>query len=158
MPQLDVLDGQERGVVGGGDSALDWSLASVERARGTTLVHRRQQFRAHAHSVKLLQDRPCVTVPEVQVTAVSGDERLESMEVTVQGEDQSRTLPCTLLVAPLGFTMRLGPIAEWALELRDRSILVDSSMRTNLSTCRSTAASAAAATSSRPSRSAPRPS
>jgi thioredoxin reductase len=132
VPQLDVLDGQDVVVVGGGDSALDWALASVERARSTTLVHRRQQFRAHAHSVKLLQDSECVTVLDAQVTAASGDERLEAVEVTAKGEEAPRQLPCTLLVAALGFTMQLGPIAQWGLELRARSILVDSAMRTNL--------------------------
>lgn len=132
VPQLDALDGQDVVIMGGGDSALDWALASVERARTTTLVHRRQQFRAHAHSVQLLQDSDCVTVLDAQVTAASGGDRLEAVEVTVKGEDAARTLPCTLLVAALGFTMQLGPLATWGLELRDRSILVDSSMRTNL--------------------------
>lgn len=132
VPQLDVLDGQDVVVVGGGDSALDWALASVERARSTTLVHRRQKFRAHAHSVKLLQDSECVTLLDAQVTAATGGERLESVEVTVKDEPSPRVLPCTVLVAALGFTMHLGPIAEWGLELRDRSILVDAAMRTNL--------------------------
>lgn len=132
VPQLDVLDGQDVVIVGGGDSAVDWALASVERAHSTTLVHRRQQFRAHAHSVKLLQDSSCVTVLDAQVTAASGEQRLQAVEVTVKGEEVPRSLPCTLLVAALGFTMQLGPIAQWGLELRDRSILVDSAMRTNL--------------------------
>ena len=132
VPQLDVLDGQDVVIVGGGDSALDWALASVERARSTTLVHRRQQFRAHAHSVKLLQDSNCETVLDAQVSAASGDGRIEEVQVAVRGEEAPRTLPCTLLVAALGFTMQLGPIAQWGLELRDRSILVDSAMHTNL--------------------------
>ena len=132
VPQLDALDGQDVVVVGGGDSALDWALASVERARSTTLVHRRQQFRAHAHSVKLLQDSNCTSVFDAQVTAASGYDALQSVEVSVKGEDSPRVLPCSLLVAALGFTMKLGPIADWGLELEDRAILVDTAMRTNL--------------------------
>lgn len=132
VPRLEVLDDQDVVIVGGGDSALDWALASVERARSTTLVHRRQQFRAHAHSVRLLEASSCTTVLDAQVTAASGDSSLEAVEVTVKGEFGSQELPCTVLVAALGFTMQLGPIKDWGLVLQDRSILVDTAARTNL--------------------------
>jgi thioredoxin reductase (NADPH) len=132
VPRLDVLDGQDVVIVGGGDSALDWALASVERARSTTLVHRRQQFRAHAHSVDLLAASPCRVLLDAQVTAASGADALERVEVSVKGAEAALTLPCTRLVAALGFTMQIGPIADWGLELQDRSILVDTAARTNL--------------------------
>lgn len=132
VPQLDALDGQDVVVVGGGDSALDWALASVERARSTTLVHRRQQFRAHAHSVKLLQDTDCTSVFDAEVTAAVGQDALQSVEVLVKGEASPRVLKCSLLVAALGFTMKLGPIADWGIQLEERAILVDTAMRTNL--------------------------
>lgn len=132
VPRLDVLDGQDVVIVGGGDSALDWALASVERARTTTLVHRRQQFRAHAHSVKLLEQSTCRTLLDAQVTAAAGDDGLSCVEVTVKGDFGPVAVPCTLLVAALGFTMQIGPIADWGLQLQDRSILVDSAARTNL--------------------------
>lgn len=134
VPRLDVLDGQDVVIVGGGDSAVDWALASVERARSTTLVHRRTKFRAHAHSVTQLQDSECRLVLDAEVTVASPGEdgQLACVEAAVKGELAPLALPCTLLVAALGFTMQIGPIAEWGLDLQDRSILVDTAARTNL--------------------------
>lgn len=134
VPRLDVLDGQDVVIVGGGDSAVDWALASVERARSTTLVHRRATFRAHAHSVAQLEVSSCRFVLDAQVTAASAgdDGALQCVEADVKGELAPLALPCTLLVAALGFTMQIGPIADWGLALKDRSILVDTAARTNL--------------------------
>lgn len=134
VPRLDALDGQDVVIVGGGDSAVDWALASVERAHSTTLVHRRTQFRAHAHSVALLEASPCRLLLDAQVTSASAGAsgELEYVEASVKGELASVALPCTLLVAALGFTMHIGPIADWGLVLKDRSIVVDTAARTNL--------------------------
>ncbi|MFD9667565.1 NAD(P)/FAD-dependent oxidoreductase [Rhodococcus sp. NPDC059968] len=131
VPQLDVLDGQDVVITGGGDSAVDWALASVERARSTTLVHRRQQFRAHAHSVNLLRQSSCVQILDAHVSAIGGQQKVESVEVSVKGSDDALVLPCSLVVAALGFTMQLGPLADWGLTLEDRAIRVDTAMQTS---------------------------
>ncbi|ANQ75425.1 MAG: NAD(P)/FAD-dependent oxidoreductase [Rhodococcus sp. (in: high G+C Gram-positive bacteria)] len=131
VPRLDVLEGQDVLVVGGGDSAVDWALASVERARSTTLVHRRKQFRAHAHSVKLLQESSCRQLVDAEIISLNGNGSVDSAIVNVKASTEPVTVPCTLVVAALGFTMQLGPLANWGLELENRSILVDTTMRTN---------------------------
>ncbi|WP_280209637.1 NAD(P)/FAD-dependent oxidoreductase [Nocardia cyriacigeorgica] len=132
VPRLDVLDGKDVVVVGGGDSAVDWALAALPRARSTTLVHRRRLFRAHAHSVQLLQQSACDVLVDANVTELRGQDRVESVVVEVAGESGLREIKAQIVIAALGFLMDLGPIKDWGLELEGRAIRVDSKMRTNL--------------------------
>lgn len=131
VPQLDILEGQDVLVVGGGDSAVDWALASVTRARSTTLVHRRETFRAHAYSVAQLRDSTCHQLLGAEVASLDGAGAVERATVTTRGAEGALVVPCTLVVAALGFTMQLGPLAHWGLALESRCILVDTAMRTN---------------------------
>ncbi|MFJ2834354.1 NAD(P)/FAD-dependent oxidoreductase [Nocardia sp. NPDC087230] len=132
VPRLDVLDGKDVVVVGGGDSAVDWALAALPRAQSTTLVHRRRQFRAHAHSVQLLQQSACNVVVNANVTELRGHDRVESVGVQIADETELREIKAQVVIAALGFLMDLGPIKDWGLELEGRAIRVDSKMRTNL--------------------------
>lgn len=131
VPRLDVLDGKDVVIVGGGDSAVDWALAALPRSTSVTLVHRRQEFRAHEHSVRRLRASSCRLVLDATVTAVRGNGVVDGLEVLAKGADPE-VLPAQVIVAALGFLMNLGPIKDWGLDLDGRSIRVDSSMRTNL--------------------------
>lgn len=131
VPSLSVFDDKDVVVVGGGDSAVDWALAATERARSVTLVHRRRAFRAHEHSVELLEKSDCELVLDAEVSGVAGDDALSSVEITVAKEG-THTRSAQVLVAALGFTLRLGPLEDWGLTLRNRGIVVDETMRTNL--------------------------
>lgn len=131
VPRLEVLDGRDVVVVGGGDSAVDWALAAVPRASSVTLVHRRQQFRAHEHSVRLLRESDCRLILDASVNAVRGNGMVDAIEVQAKGEEPE-VLPAQLVVAALGFLMNLGPIKDWGLQLDGRSIRVDTTMATNL--------------------------
>lgn len=132
VPRLDVFDDRDVVVVGGGDSAVDWALAAVPRARSVALVHRRRQFRAHEHSVALLEESSCELLLDANVNAIRGHEMVESVEISTRGNDTARELKAQVVVAALGFLMDLGPIAEWELDLEGRAIRVDTKMRTNL--------------------------
>ena len=126
--------GHEVVVVGGGDSALDWALTLLPLASGVTLVHRRASFRGHRSTVDRVLTSPVTVLTGAEVTATHGDGRLEAVEVRVSGDPGTRILPCTRLVAALGFTADPGPLRGWGLDLHDnRHIVVDSAMRTNLS-------------------------
>jgi thioredoxin reductase (NADPH) len=122
-------------VVGGGDSALDWADALAPIARSVTLVHRRAAFRGHAATLARVQSSPTTTVlTECQVGALEGDlagGRLEKVVVRhATGEEQ--VLAADHVIAALGFISDIGPLREWGLALRGRSIEVDRAMRTNL--------------------------
>ncbi len=119
-------------VVGGGDSAVDWALGLEPVARSVTLVHRRDAFRAHAHSVKLLRESTVSLVIPGQVTRLLGTERLEALEVRDLGTKQVSVLPAEEVVAALGFTADITPLEGWGLEIHDRHVLVDTTMATNL--------------------------
>ena len=114
-------------IVGGGDSALDWTLNLQPIARSLTLVHRRDDFRAAPHSVE--QMRTLVAEEKMrlvigQVTTLNGsDGQLDSVTIkTKEGEEQ---LKVTTMLPFFGLTMKLGPVANWGLNLHENLIPVD---------------------------------
>ncbi|WP_037362333.1 NAD(P)/FAD-dependent oxidoreductase [Amycolatopsis orientalis] len=127
-----VHRGQDVLVVGGGDSAVDWALALEPIARSVTLVHRRSAFRAHAANVTAVTESTATVVTDAEVEALTGDESLRRAHVRVRGDDAPRVFEVDSVVAALGFVSNLGPLNDWGLRLRGRSIVVDSRMRTNL--------------------------
>lgn len=135
VPSSAEYAGQDVVIVGGGDSAVDWANMLHPIAKSVTLVHRRDKFRAHHGSVAQLEAAPVEVVLNAQVTETIGSDRLESVTVTPKGKgEEPHSLPCTKLVAALGFTANLGPLREWGVELHDnRHLVVDPAMRTNVS-------------------------
>jgi thioredoxin reductase len=130
VPRLDDLAGHDVLIVGGGDSAFDWALALHPVARSITVVHRRDRFRAHATTVDRVRALPVPIVVNAQVTALYGDARVTAAEIAVDGT--THRVPVDTVVAALGFTADLGPLAEWGLHLERRHIVVSSTMSTNL--------------------------
>jgi thioredoxin reductase (NADPH) len=115
-------------ILGGGDSALDWALTLVDHARSVVVVHRRPEFRGAPASVaKLLalrdEHRADVLIGNVkEVTHIDG--RLKS--IAVQGGDSVvRRVEVDQLLAFFGLHPKLGPIAEWGLEINKRQLNVD---------------------------------
>lgn len=115
-------------IVGGGDSALDWTLNLQPLARSLTLLHRRDDFRAAPDSVKKM--RELVSGGQMQfklgqVTGLKGaDGTLEG--AVVKGNDGAPyEIGCNALLPFFGLTMKLGPVAEWGLNLHENLIPVD---------------------------------
>jgi ferredoxin/flavodoxin---NADP+ reductase len=131
VPHLDDLAGHDVVIVGGGDSAFDWALALEPLAKSVTLVHRREKFRAHASTVVRVQELSVRIVVNAEVSKIFGDGKVTGAEITVKGAEPEQ-VPADTVVAALGFTADLGPLAEWGLELDKRHIKVDSTMLTNL--------------------------
>lgn len=132
VPRLADYAGADVVIVGGGDSACDWTLALLPIARSVTLVHRRKAFRAHAATLAAVLESGATVLTDAELTRVHGADVVDAVEVTVKGEPP-RTLPCQRVVAALGFLADLGPMREWGLELHDnRHVVVDTRMRASL--------------------------
>lgn len=126
--------GQDVVVVGGGDSALDWADTLAPIARSVTVVHRRAAFRAHAATLERVRAAGTRIRTDTEVVTLDGDlagGRLAT--VTLREKSGARTvLAADHVIAALGFVSDLGPMRDWGLDLRARSVAVDRSMRTNL--------------------------
>lgn len=131
VPQLAAHTGKDVVIVGGGDSAFDWAWALQPIARSVTLVHRREQFRAHATMVDKVRAAGVQLATSAEVTAINGDEVVRSVEITSKNQEEPMTLPADSVVAALGFIANIGPLADWGLTIEKRHLLVDTTMRTN---------------------------
>jgi thioredoxin reductase (NADPH) len=125
--RMETLKDKRVLIVGGGDSALDWTLSLQPLAKSLTLLHRRDDFRAAPHSVEKM--RKLVESGDVrlmigQVTALHGSgNQLEAATVnTKNGEEK---LDVDVLLPFFGLTMKLGPVADWGLQLNENLIPVD---------------------------------
>jgi thioredoxin reductase (NADPH) len=125
--RMDDFRGTDVLIVGGGDSALDWTLNLQPLARSLTLLHRRDDFRAAPHSVERM--RALVSEGKMrlvigQVSSLSGaDGMLEA--VIIKTKDGEQRLACNRLLPFFGLTMKLGPVANWGLNLHENLIPVD---------------------------------
>jgi thioredoxin reductase (NADPH) len=131
VPSFAPYAGKDVVIVGGGDSAFDWAQHLEPIAKSVTLVHRRDAFRAHQRTVQEVKDSSVEIITKAQVTALLGEEHLDEVEITVDGQEPQRR-PAQALVAALGFIADLSALQEWGLETKKRHVVVDSAMRTNL--------------------------
>ena len=133
VPRLDDLAGLDVLIVGGGDSAFDWALNLRGIARSITLIHRRDSFRAHEHTVQqVTAARDVDILTHTEVARIHGEDRVKSVEIFNNQTDEQRTLEVQAVVAALGFTADLGPMTRWGLGQAKRHIIVDTTMATNL--------------------------
>jgi ferredoxin/flavodoxin---NADP+ reductase len=126
-------------IVGGGDSALDWTLGLQDTAnKPITLVHRRDRFRALETSVKEareLEERGTVRICNpAEVRGVRGDGSIQAVTLENTTTGETFEVECDALITLLGFHSHLGSIADWGLELHGkRQIQVQpSSMETSI--------------------------
>ncbi len=125
--RMEEFRGHDVMIVGGGDSALDWTLNLQPIANSVTLVHRRPEFRASPDSVNKMYAKH--EMEELgflvgQVTGLTGSDG-SLVSATVKGPHGDAEVPCTRLLPFFGLTMKLGPIAEWGLNLHENLIPVD---------------------------------
>lgn len=119
-------------VVGGGDSALDWALNLLPITRELTLIHRREQFRAHEDSVRKLMSSDAKVKLFYELKALEGNERVERAVIFNNRTKEEEVLEVDAVLAFLGLVSNLGPIREWGLQIEDDSIVVNTKMETNL--------------------------
>jgi thioredoxin reductase (NADPH) len=125
--RMDDFRGHDVLVVGGGDSALDWTLNLQPIARSLTLLHRRDEFRGAPHSVEKM--RALVAEKKIalligQMTALHGEAGALT-GVSIKAKDGETRVDCNRLLPFFGLTMKLGPVANWGLNLNENLIPVD---------------------------------
>jgi len=126
--KMEQFRGTELLIVGGGDSALDWTLNLHPIAKRVTLLHRRDEFRAAPHSVE--QMRALVAEGKIdlkigQVTALEGENGVLK-GARIKGSDNAvSTVACDTILPFFGLTMKLGPVAEWGVKLENNLVPVD---------------------------------
>ena len=114
-------------ISGGGDSALDWSIVLADIASEVTLIHRRNEFRGALDSVEKVQELKLLgkvnLITPAEVTAIHGTHQLESLTVTVDGEEEFN-LETDYFIPLFGLSPKLGPISNWGLEIEKNAIKV----------------------------------
>ncbi len=132
MPAFEDFKNLDVVIVGGGDSAMDWALALEPIAKTVAVVHRRDKFRAHKHTVELVRASTAGFIVNAEVTKILGNGAITAVEIKDLTTGEEHTRPAQAVIAALGFTADLGPLLSWGLECRKRRIVVDRTMATSI--------------------------
>jgi thioredoxin reductase (NADPH) len=121
--------GKKLVILGGGDSALDWVLELVDSAERITLVHRRDEYRAMPDSVakmeKLVAEGRMDDIRSAKASALNGENGQVTSIVIQPKEGEAREIDADQVLVFFGLAPKLGPIAEWGLDINRKTINVD---------------------------------
>lgn len=119
-------------LLGGGDSAVDWALMLEKIAAKVTLIHRRDQFRAHEHSVEQLKQSAVEVITPYAAGEITATDQINQLTIQeVKGENQI-LLDVDDIICNYGFISSLGPIKDWGLDIEKNSLVVNTKMETNI--------------------------
>ena len=129
----EVYRGKRVLIAGGGDSALDWTIFLAEVAEEVTLVHRRNEFRGALDSVEKVQELKNLgkiqLITPAEVVALEGNSHLEAVQVRKNGDPEEKiAIPVDNFIPLFGLAPKLGPIADWGLEIEKNAIKVDNTL------------------------------
>lgn len=120
-------------IVGGGDSAFDHSMMLEPVARKITHIHRNDFFLAHEDSVhKVKKSSVDLKVPFWEIRSIEGSQRVEAATIVQSRTGEEVRLEVEAVIFNIGFSTDLGPIANWGLVMKKKSIVVDTLMRTSI--------------------------
>ena len=127
IKNIESLYNKEIAIVGGGDSALDWALTLHKKSKNLTLIHRRKEFRAAPDTVnkvmKLIDDRS-INFELGQVKELVGSDG-QLNKIICKDKEEEKEIKCEAMLPFLGLTMKLGPVANWGLNLEQNLIKVN---------------------------------
>lgn len=124
--------GKAIAIVGGGDSAFDWALNLEEVAGPMALVHRRDVFKAHDHSIEKVRESRVDMKLWYTVKELHGDDQLTGVTLEHVQTKECHHHECDAVIVNIGFKSSLGPIKEWGLVIEKNQIKVDDRYETNL--------------------------
>jgi ferredoxin/flavodoxin---NADP+ reductase len=132
VEDMNQFAGKKVVLFGGGDSAVDWALMLEPIAEKVILVHRRDKFRAHEHSVEnLLKSSVGIKTPYFPSQLI-GDQSITEVVLEHAKNGQKEVWEVDDVIVNYGFISSLGPIKEWALKIEKNSIVVNSKQETNI--------------------------
>jgi len=131
----ELFRGQRVLIIGGGDSAFDWTHQLLDRAAGVTLIHRSDRFRAHAATVSAVSAAAAAGRAEIltfhELAEVHGNgDHLIGATIKNTKAKSTRLVECDVILPMLGFVSDMGPIAEWGLDIVNDEIAVSTTMDT----------------------------
>jgi thioredoxin reductase (NADPH) len=118
-------------IVGGGDSAVDWANMLAPIAAQVTLIHRRDQFRAHEDSVEKMRRGSTRIMTPFELKSIEGDSRVRRATIYDNRSKAEHALEVDHVLVNIGFETSLGPIKDWGLSIDGGQVVVDSMMRTS---------------------------
>ncbi|WP_421803529.1 NAD(P)/FAD-dependent oxidoreductase [Flagellimonas sp.] len=125
----EIYRGKKVLIAGGGDSALDWSIFLADVAEEVTLVHRRNEFRGALDSVEKVQhlknEGKINLITPAEVVALKGEDSLEKVTVQNTNTSEETDIAVDYFIPLFGLSPKLGPIANWGLEIEKNAIKVD---------------------------------
>jgi thioredoxin reductase len=132
VDNMEQFRGQRVAVLGGGDSAVDWALMLEPIAEKVSLIHRRDKFRAHEHSVETLNNSSVELKTPFVPTEIIGEETISQIVLEEVKGERKQVLDIDALIVNYGFVSSLGSIKGWGLDIEKNSIVVNSKMETNI--------------------------
>lgn len=133
IDDLNEFEGKKVVLFGGGDSAVDWALMLEPIAESVTIVHRRDKFRAHEHSVEKLKESSVRMLTSYEpVSLIGDDEAIEQVLIEGRETSEQQIIEANAVVCNYGFVSSLGPIKDWGLEIDKNSIVVNSKQETKI--------------------------
>ena len=130
----DIFKNKKLSIFGGGDSALDWAL-ELSKSNEITLIHRRNEFRGAAHTLSEIKKKEkegkLVVKTPYNLKSIVGDQSMS--EIEIEHEDgKVEKIKTDYILSFFGLIMKLGPIADWGLNINNKTIPVNTeSFQTN---------------------------
>jgi thioredoxin reductase (NADPH) len=131
VKEISAFAGKKILIVGGGDSAVDWANMLAPVASQLTLIHRRDQFRAHEDSVRRMRQTSANIRTFYELKGIEGNGKLEAATIYDNRTKAEERLPVDAVLVNIGFSNTLGPIRHWGLDIEGSQIKVDGMMQTS---------------------------
>jgi thioredoxin reductase (NADPH) len=128
VKKMEAFRGRDVLIIGGGDSALDWVNNLQPLVKSMTLLHRRDEFRAAPDSVNKMRELVAARKMQLKIGQVTGLTGTDGVLASAQVKGADGTMSdvaCNTMLPFFGLTMKLGPVAEWGLNLNENLIAVD---------------------------------
>jgi thioredoxin reductase len=119
-------------IVGGGDSAADWSVNLLDTARAVTLIHRSDRFRAHEATMRQIHDSHVQVRTFTELKRVHGSDRVEGVTLVHNQTGLEEEAEAEVVLLNLGFLADLGPMRKWGIEIEKKAVKVNERMETNM--------------------------